>query len=106
MDTVQDKRHFYEVALRKVSQDASSELGYLDTRKSPSFQRPPDRVKESSKFSEQKMSVFERLQSRLDKSKAPTDLDILLDNKLGTYVQELLEKDPIKNLVRQSKSRE
>jgi len=52
------------------------------------------------------MSVFERLQSRLDKSKAPTDLDILLDNKLGTYVQELLEKDPIKNLVRQSKSRE
>ena len=46
------------------------------------------------------------MHEKLEQSKAPTDLDILLQNKLGDYLCDLLEKDPIAGLIRQSKSRE
>ena len=80
LGTVQDKRHFYEAALNKIEKDAEGELAYVNARKQPGFVKPPDRINESSRFPDVKSNVYERMQEKLEKSKAPTDLDILLQN--------------------------
>ena len=105
MNTLQDKRHFYETAFMKVKNDADYELAEHSAKQSPYFRKPPDKVNDTSKFPDIEKDVFERMKDRLEKTKAPTDLDVLLQNKLGNYVVDLLEKDPIKSLNRNTRSR-
>ena len=59
MNTVQDKRHFYEAALAKVSRDAGTELSFIDTRKSPTFKRPADKVNDTSLFPDKKLDAYD-----------------------------------------------
>ena len=77
-----------------MSHDAGSELAYIETRKSPSFKRPADKVNDTSIFPDKKRDTFDQMQYQLDQSQVPTDLDYLLANRLGEYVDSLIEKDP------------
>ena len=105
LDTCKDVKHFHLAALAKVERDAEASLGYSKTRKSPSFQKPPDRVNETSLFPlKQDLTPYELLQEKIAKLES-TDLDILLDNKLGTYLNNLLEKDPVKGVSKPTKEK-
>ena len=68
MHTIQDKRHFYQAALSKLQNDAREELAYVNTRKSPTFVKPPDRVNDTSPFPEPRLSPFDKMQNTLKRS--------------------------------------
>ena len=106
MRTIEDKSHFYQAAFNKLQKDATNELAYQDTRKSPVFNRPIDAVNETSLFRVKKLDAFDHMKAKLEKSELPTELDLLLDNQLGKYLNELIERDPLKGVVKRSKESE
>lgn len=106
MGTIQDKRHFYKAAFSKISNDAMNTLKYVDTRKSPTFVKPPDKVNESSMFAEVKLNAYERMKEQLEKSQLPDNLEVLLQNKLGTYLNEMIKREPLKMVSKPTKERE
>ena len=59
LGTLQDKRHFYKAAFSKIGTDAMNELKYVNTRKSPTFVKPPDKVNDTSKFAEKRLNSFD-----------------------------------------------
>ena len=59
LGTIQDKRHFYKAAFSKIGNDANNELKQLETRKSPTFVKPPDKVNDTSRFAEKRLNSFE-----------------------------------------------
>ena len=78
----------------------------LNIRKSPTFAKPPDLVNDTSRFAEPKLNSYEQMIDKLEKSQIPTSLEILLQNKLGTYLNDMIKKDPFKMISKPSKERE
>ena len=58
--------------------------------------RPEDKVNETSKFGDKNRNPYDKMKTQLEKSQIPTNLEILLQGKLGTYLNVMVEKDPFK----------
>ena len=106
MGTIQDKRHFYQAAFSKVRQDALKELKAMEIHKSPIFARPARKTNDTLKFAERKLGPYEKMHAQLDSSLVPTSEEMLLENKLDTYIANMLEADPMKMISKNTRERE
>ena len=57
-------------------------------------------------FAEKRLNAFDKMKDQLDKSQIPDNLEILLQNKLGTYLNEMIKKEPMKMVSKQTAERE
>ena len=78
--------------INKISKDAVSELNYANAHKSPFYRLPPNRT-ENSRFGENRKDSFEKMKQKLEKAQIGSSLEILLQNRLGTYLKNMLKDD-------------
>lgn len=60
---------------------------------------------ETSKFGDKRPNPYDRMLQKLEKSQIPSSLEILLQNRLGTYLNDMIEKDPFKMISKPSAER-
>ena len=66
--------------------------------------KPADRVNETSKFGDRNRNPYDKMKATLEKSQIPSNLEILLQGKLGTYLNVMVETDPFKMISKIGRS--